>query len=129
MNYARGQRNYSGGSGSSGGSNSSSGGSSSGNSGSSSNGSGGRRNYPMYYYDMGYPEEMIRDQREGRSPIMRRNYMESKELHHDKSKQKEELENYMNELTQDIYEMISDADPEQKMLLSQKLSTLAEKVR
>lgn len=75
-----------------------------------------------------YPSE-IRDYREGRSPITRRNYMESKELHQDKSKQMKELEKYMKELTQDIMEMIDDASPEEKTILAQKLTTLAGKIQ
>ncbi len=93
-----------------------------------SNGNGNRM-----YYDGGsmrseYPLE-IRDYREGRSPITRRSYMESKEMHQDKNKQLKELEQYMNELSQDIYEMIEDAEPEQKAILSQKLNNLASKVK
>ena len=89
--------------------------------------SGGSRNYDGgQYYP--YPAE-IRDYREGRSPVTRRTYMESKELHHDKSKQMQELEKYMKELTDDILEMINGATPEEKQMLSQKLTTLATKVQ
>lgn len=103
---------------------------------------GGRRNYSdgRMYYDwenMGsYPRYMedsypmeIRDYREGKSPVSRRMYMESKELHHDKAKQMKELEQYMKELSEDITEMIDDATPEEKEILSQKLVTLANKIR
>lgn len=55
--------------------------------------------------------------------------MESKELHHDKTKQIQELDRYMKELTDDILEMINGATPEEKQILSQKLSTLASKVQ
>lgn len=75
-----------------------------------------------------YPME-IRDYREGRSPVTRRNYMESKELHHDKAKQMKELEKYITELTQDILEMIQDASPEERTILSQKLSALAGRIQ
>lgn len=75
-----------------------------------------------------YPEEM-RDYREGKSPITRRTYMESKELHHDKAKQMQELDKYMKELTDDILEMINGATPEERQMLSQKLTTLATKVQ
>lgn len=86
--------------------------------------------YPYDYRDENYSYPMeLRDYREGRSPMTRRNYMESKELHHDKSKQMQELEKYMNELTQDIMEMINDASPEEKQILSQKLGTLAGKIK
>ena len=42
---------------------------------------------------------------------------------------RKELEKYMSELTQDILEMINDASPEEKMILSQKMTTLAEKIK
>lgn len=77
---------------------------------------------------MSYPTE-IRDYREGRSPVTRRNYMEGKETHHDKTKQLKELEKYVQELSGDILEMISDASPEEKIMLSQKINTLAEKIK
>ena len=51
-----------------------------------------------------YPH--MRDSKEGKSPMSRRMYMESKEKHHDKASQMRELENYMQELTQDIVEMV-----------------------
>lgn len=97
----------------------------------------------MYYEDEKYPlhldphesamyipekMQMERDRREGRSPINRRKYMESKQLHRDEMAQKKELEEYMNELSRDITEMIADAAPEHKILLSQKLNALAAKV-
>ena len=104
----------------------------------------GRYYYPMhdyepYYYgdafsrgmrdyDNVYPRE-IRDYREGRSGSSRRSYMESKEMHEGKEKQMMELEKYMKELSGDVMEMINDATPEEKEILSQKLNTLAEKIR
>ena len=78
-----------------------------------------RDSYPM----------MIRDSREGRSPIVRKNYMESKELHHDKATQMKELEDYMKELSADITEMIADASPEEKIVLKQKMSMLMDKIQ
>ena len=78
-----------------------------------------RDSYPM----------MIRDSREGRSPIIRKNYMESKELHHDKATQMKELEDYMKELSADITEMIEDASPEEKIVLKQKMSMLMDKIQ
>lgn len=70
-----------------------------------------------------------RDYREGRSPITRKNYMEGKEMHHDKAKQMQELDKYVQELTDDVLEMIHDASPEEKMALSQKMTTLANKIQ
>ena len=98
---------------------------------SGSNGMSGGRAYaePMMYEQrsMNMPNYM-RDYREGRSPMSRRSYMESKEMHQGKEMQMKELEKYMKELSQDITEMINDATPEEKVVLQQKLMTLAEKV-
>lgn len=83
----------------------------------------------MYYTERENREyPMVRDRREGRSPEMRKHYMESKEMHHDTAVSMKELESYMNELSRDITEMISEATPEEKMLLQKKLQTLATKV-
>ena len=87
--------------------------------GSSSNSSGST----SHYYE--YP---MRDGREGRSPMSRRTYMESKQTHQDKSKQLKDLENYMQELTTDISEMIDGASPEEKQLLQKRLTTLSQKI-
>ena len=76
-----------------------------------------------------YPPMEMRDYREGKSPITRRNYMESKELKYDKAKQMQELDKYVQELTEDILEMIHDATPEEKLSLSQKMTALANKIR
>lgn len=92
--------------------------------------------YPWYFdreikrdrKEREYPTEM-RDYREGSSPIQRKYYMESKELHHDKTMQMHELEKYMQELSKDITEMIQDASPEETTLLKQKLATLVEKIK
>lgn len=93
---------------------------------SSGRGDGQNSNYfePMYMTDYDY-----RDMREGSSPIYRKMYMESKELHHDKAKQMHELENYMQELSKDITEMIKDASPEEKQILQQKLTMLSSKIK
>lgn len=71
----------------------------------------------------------VRDYREGRSYMTRKNYMEGKEMHHDKAKQMQELDKYVQELTDDVLEMIHDASPEEKMALSQKMNTLANKIK
>ena len=55
--------------------------------------------------------------------------MESKEMFKDEKTQRHELEEYMNELTHDIMEMIADTTPDQKVLLTQKLNTLASKIQ
>lgn len=108
-------------------------GSSSNGSGSSSNGgnnSGSSRNHQqgmIPYYE--YPMELMRDQREGRSPMSRKNYMEAKEKSHDPSTHMKELEKYLQELSQDVTEMIQKATPEEKQLLQQKISLLATKIK
>ena len=78
----------------------------------------GGYNYPV----------IMRDMREGRSPMSRKTYMESKEMHQDKNVQMKELENYMSELSQDITEMIQMASPEEKAILQKKLAALSSKI-
>lgn len=85
-------------------------------------------NEPKYYTEKEYSIG-LRDMREGRSPISRKMYMESKEMHHDKSKKMKELEKYMRELSDDIVEMIEDASPEEKQILQQKLDALISKIK
>lgn len=105
------------------GGNSSSGGSSGSNSsGGGDSSSGGSRNYSEYEYPM------MRDKREGRSPMSRRTYMEAKEMHQPKTTQMKELEKYLQELSSDIVEMIQDASPEEKSFLEKKISALAAKI-
>lgn len=88
---------------------------------------GGPRDGNSYYTEREMPVR-FRDEREGRSPMTRRMYMESKELHHDQAKRMKELEDYMKELGEDIMEMIEDATPEEKAILQKKISTLATKI-
>lgn len=91
------------------------------------NGNGGQSNSGgMSYYD-GWNGQM-RDSREGRSGETRKMYMEHKSLHADKTTKMKDLEKYMQELTHDMTEMIQDASPEEKQLLQQKISTLAQKI-
>ena len=80
------------------------------------------------YREREFPLEM-RDAREGRSPARRRMYMESKELHKDKVTAMKELEEYMQELSSDICEMIEDASPEEKQLLQKKIIALSNKIQ
>lgn len=70
----------------------------------------------------------LRDEREGRSPMRRRNYMESKELHKDKASKMQELEDYMKDLSEDIVEMIQGTSPEEKQMLEKKLTQLTSKI-
>lgn len=75
-----------------------------------------------------YPRQDYRDSREGRSPISRKMYMESKQLHREKSEKIKELEKYMQELTDDIVEMIEDASPEERNVLHTKMTHLTNKI-
>lgn len=90
----------------------------------------GGNNGGTSYMDSGmsYPNEMHRDEREGHSYNSRRMYMEAKEMKRDKATQLRELEKYMQELSQDIVEMISDASPEEKQYLEKKITALASKI-
>ena len=96
------------------------GGSMRGNSGSYNGNTGSR------VYMESYP--MMRDYREGKSPMSRKTYMETKETHQGHEVQMKELNKYMKELSEDITEMISDATPEQKTVLKQKLIALSDKI-
>lgn len=81
------------------------------------------------YREWEYPRDITRrDPKEGRSPISRKMYMESKELHKDQTRKMQELETYVQELTSDLIEMIADATPEEKQLLKTKISTLSTKI-
>lgn len=91
----------------------------------------------MYYTkdDMEYGEHTMggRDAREGRSGHSRKGYMESKEMHkantpEDKKAKMTELEKYMQELSTDVTEMISDATQEEKNLLKSKMAMLMQKI-
>lgn len=73
--------------------------------------------------------EIMRDHREGRSPVSRKMYIESKEMHKDKNVSLQELEKYAQELTADIVEMIEEATPEEKQYLSNRITALAAKIK
>lgn len=70
-----------------------------------------------------------RDPKEGKSGERRRMYLEGKYSGKDKAKQMQDLENYMQELGQDLAEMIQDASMEEKQLLQQKIAMLANKIK
>ena len=87
-----------------------------------------RDNQGRYMYSENYPSEMMRDSREGQSPRARRMYMESKEMHQDSTKQMQNLEKYMHELTDDVLEMVEKATPEEKQVLKTKMNLLVQKI-
>jgi hypothetical protein len=70
-----------------------------------------------------------RDNREGRSGMSRRGYMEAKEMGKEKGEKMKELEKYMKELSEDVTEMIGDASPEEKAMLKSKMQTLLQKIQ
>jgi len=84
-------------------------------------------NGKMNHYHEGYWPQAFRDEREGKSPMQRRMYMESKELHKNQSAI-HELENYLKELSTDITEMVQNATEEEKNLLYNKMMTIASKI-
>ena len=78
------------------------------------------------YYGIGAMNED--NKKMGHSPMKRKSYIESKERHMDYALQMRELEDYAQELTSDLMEMIQDATPEEKQLLQRKIATLATKI-
>ena len=71
----------------------------------------------------------LRDEREGRSPITRKIYMESKMMGHDSTKTVKELESYIQDLTSDMMELLGKASLEEKSMIQKKINTLAAKVQ
>lgn len=84
---------------------------------------GGARGYTEYELPM-----MMRDEREGKSHMSRKMYMESKQMHQDKNVKLKDLEKYLQELSTDISEMIEGASPEEKQLLEKRLISLGNKI-
>ena len=107
-----------------------------GNRGGGSSSNGGSTMYHEPYPYVEYPEQvghiyrdgMMKDPHEGKSGQRRKMYMDGKGVK-DKTKQMQELEAYMQELANDMTEMIQDASPEEKMLLQNKISALAAKIK
>ena len=78
------------------------------------------------YYGIGAMNED--NKKMGHSPMKRKSQIESKERHMDQALQMRELEDYAQELTSDLMEMIQDATPEEKQLLQRKIAALATKI-
>ena len=68
-----------------------------------------------------------RDMREGRSPVSRRMFMETKESGSIEGSMKE-LEHYLKDLSEDVVEMIENLNDEERIVVKQKLSALANKI-
>lgn len=90
--------------------------------------------YPRMYYtpmtDLNWPstdKNRPHDPREGRAYVSRRGYMEAKE-HGDKNEKNKELEQYMNDISMDITEMINGMDANEKQSLKAKLTQIAAKI-
>ena len=81
------------------------------------------------YYEREYPLQYLRDEREGRSPIKRKMYMESKATNPDSSKAMKDLESYMQDLTSDMIEMLDKATPEERAIVQKKINILAAKIQ
>ena len=75
-----------------------------------------------------YSSRMQRDSREGRSGQMRKGYMEAKEQGKDKTEKMKSLEDYMKSMAEDLTEAIENASPEERSMVKNKLSVLAQKV-
>ena len=69
------------------------------------------------YYEREYPLQYLRDEREGRSPVKRKMYMESKSNGADSSKSMKDLESYMQDLTSDMLELLEKASPDEKAMV------------
>lgn len=74
------------------------------------------QNSSSYYTERDYPV-YLRDEREGRSPMKRKMYMESKTTGQDSSKTMRELESYMQDLTSDMMDLLEKASPEEKAIV------------
>lgn len=86
-------------------------------------------------YSDGYADGMKDGRKSGESRYdrARRGYEEKKEMHkgntpEDKQAKMRELEKYTKELAEDVTEMISDATPEERNLLRQKMQMMIQKI-
>ena len=61
--------------------------------------------------------------------MKRKMYMESKSTGQERSKTIKELENYMQDLTSDMMELLDKASPEEKAIVQKKINTLAAKIQ
>ena len=91
-----------------------------------------RKDGKMYYTEP-ITMDKTHDAREGRSGMMRRSYMETKEMHkantpEDKQQKMKSLEAYTKELAEDVTEMITDMSAEERALLKNKMQVLMQKI-
>lgn len=79
----------------------------------------------MHYTE---PTTATRDSKEGKSGMMRRSYIEAKEMHKDKDTTMQELEKYLKGVSEDITDVIGSMTPEERSMLKSKMSTLVTKL-
>lgn len=89
----------------------------------------GDHGYSEEYYEREYPMEYLHDEREGRSPARRKSYIESKTAHSDTAKIMKDLENYLQDLTTDMMELMNWASDDEKTVIQKKINTLASKLQ
>lgn len=75
----------------------------------------------------------MRDSREGKAGMMRKGYMETKEMHkgttpQDKEANMRSLEEYLKELSEDLTGLLSEMTPEERQMAKTKITTLAAKM-
>lgn len=75
----------------------------------------------------------MRDSREGKAGMMRKGYMETKEMHkgttpQDKEANMHSLETYLKELSEDLTGLLADMTPEERQMAKTKITTLAAKM-
>lgn len=89
----------------------------------------------MYYTETEpmHKDGSMRDSREGKAGMMRKGYMETKEMHkgttpQDKEANMHSLESYLKELSEDLTGLLADMTPEERQMAKTKITTLAAKM-
>ena len=76
-----------------------------------------------------YVEHQEWDERQGKSPLKRKEYLIAKEEHKEKDMLLHELDEYLHELSSDLTEIFDKAMPEEKVMLKTKITAMLEKMR
>lgn len=89
----------------------------------------------MYYTETEpmHKDGGMRDSREGKAGMMRKGYMETKEMHkgttpQDKEANMHSLESYLKELSEDLTELLPYMIPEERQMAKTRITTLAAKM-
>lgn len=89
----------------------------------------------MYYTETEtmHKDGSMRDSREGKAGMMRKGYMETKEMHkgttpQDKEANMHSLESYLKELSEDLTGLLADMTPEERQMAKTRITTLAAKM-